>query len=295
MPKTTKPGHRGQTQPVALDRRIQTHWKQLPSSEQRIAEFLLNSPNYLVSHNATELAALANTSKAAVSRLIHRLGYRSFTDARQQARNAQDWGSPLYMGSEADTPDETLKGKLAKQFASESTNFDKTWRSLDDSTLTQAIALMTKARRVTVLGYRNSAYLAMYLTSQLGLLREAVSSAATNSDSLARALLDLEPEDLVVSVAMRRRVPELLKAHELIRRRQTPLVIITDPSGLSITHPSDLVITCHCQTQSLFDSYAAPMSVLNFLLGLTAQKLGDQARTRLRDAEAVHAELKDLI
>lgn len=295
MPKTTKLANRHTSKPMPLDKRIQAHWAHMPSSEQRIAEFLLNSPNYLVSHNATELAELSNTSKAAISRLINRLGYRSFTEARQQARAAQDWGSPLYMGSDADNPDQTLMGKLAQQFASESANFDKTWRALDEATLEKTVALLAQARRVTVLGYRNSAYLTMYLTSQLELLRDGVSSAATNSDSLARALLDLEPQDLVISIAMRRRVPELIKAHDLIRRQQTPLVIITDPSGMSITQPDDFVITCHCQTQSLFDSYAAPMSVLNFLLGLAAQKLGDRARTRLRDAEAVHTELKDLI
>lgn len=99
----------------------------MPASEQRIAELLLNAPGSLVSHNATELAELAKTSKAAISRLIHRLGYQSFAQARQQVRAAQDWGSPLYLGVGDEPLDQTNKGLLAQQFSVDSLNLDKTW------------------------------------------------------------------------------------------------------------------------------------------------------------------------
>lgn len=46
---------------------------------------------------------------------------------------------------------------------------------------------------------------------------------------------------------------------------------------------------------SLFDSYAAPMSVLNFLCSRVAADLGADARDRLAIIEDIHLELDDLI
>ena len=285
----------GRTKMPELDKRIEAHWQLMPTSEQRIAELLLNSPGSLVSHTATELAQLAKTSKAAVSRLIQRLGYASFNEARQQVRAAQDWGSPLYLGTEQNAEARTVKGELAQQFTADNVNLDKTWRAQDDKTLNRSVDVLCKANRVVILGYRNSAYLARYFATQLGLLRDQVILAAASNESLTTAIYGLHSNDLVVAVALRRRVPVLLKALALVREQGSPVMLLTDPSGLSIKSATDLVLPCHCQSRTIFDNYAAPMSLLNFLLGQVAVRLGDVGRARLRSIEKMHEDLNDLL
>lgn len=135
----------------------------------------------------------------------------------------------------------------------------------------------------------------MYFATQLSLLRDEVSVASTSSDSLVTSFYELDPSDLVIGVGLRRRVPMFMRALTLIRQKKVPLLIITDPSGLSLTKPSDLVMTCYCQSKALFDSYAAPMSVMNVVLGQVATQLGGKGRTRLRSIEDSHRALNDLI
>lgn len=275
--------------------RIQAHWAQLPSSEQRIAEFLLNSPGTLVSHTAGEMADLAKTSKAAVTRLIQRLGYTSFTEARQQARAAQDWGSPLYLESEPEPAEVSLKGKLAQQFRLEQTNLEQTWNAQTEVALRDSIKRLGRSNRVALIGFRNSAFLANYMAAQLDLLRHGVFVPKPSNDWMTSALYELSSNDLAVVVAFRRRVSVLPKALKILRQRNVPLLLITDSSGLALAEPSDLVIVCKCQSRGLFDSYGAPMSVINFLLSQVASVLGEHARARLRDIETLHVELQDLI
>jgi len=296
MPTKQPPQQKPANQPLALDKRLQTLFADMPLTEQKIATLLLNSPGLLVSHTATELATLAKTSKATVSRLIQRLGYDSFTQARQEARQAQDWGSPLYLAQdEAEDEPTALKAKLAKQFNANAANFDKTWRAQDDQTLLRSVAHIANAKRIVVLGYRNSAYLAMYLVAQLELLRKNVTLVTDTSDHLASALYELDSSDAVVVIGLRRRVPVLQRALSHLRQSKIPVVLITDPSGLAIAHPSDHVLTCHCHSATLFDNYAATMGLLNFLLGQVATKLGQSSRARLRDIENLHHNLDDLI
>jgi DNA-binding MurR/RpiR family transcriptional regulator len=275
--------------------RIQTHWAALPSSEQRIAEFLLNAPSTLVSHNAGEMADLANTSKAAVTRLIQRLGYATFTEARQQARAAQDWGSPLYIDIEQEPAERSLKAKLAQQFRLEQSNMEQTWNAQTETVLQQSVDRISQAGQVVLIGFRNSAVLATYMAAQLGLLRSRVTMPEPTNDWLTSALYELGPGDLAIVVAFRRRVSMLPKILKVLRQQKTPVLLITDSSGLGLADPSDLVITCKCQSSGLFDSYAAPTSMLNFLLAQVSVALGESARARLRDIEGLHSGLKDLI
>jgi DNA-binding MurR/RpiR family transcriptional regulator len=280
---------------LSLEKRLHDSIGEMPATEQRIAELLLHTPGLLVTHTATELAALASTSKAAVSRFIHRLGYRSFTEARQEARAAQDWGSPLYLGQSTQEEHDTLIAKLAQHVSNDSANLDKTQRAQDEDTLRHGVERLAHARRVVCLGYRNSAWHAMYASTQLELLRENVTLSTDGVDRLASSFYGLGTDDLALVIALRRRVPLLLEALDFLERQRVPVLLITDPSGLAIAKRSHHVLTCHCQSGALFDSYAASMSLLNFLVSETAKTLGQTGRSRLRDIEALHQNLDDLI
>jgi len=280
---------------LPLEKRLQNSIGEMPATEKRIAELLLESPGLLVTHNATELAALANTSKAAVSRFIHRLGYRSFIEARQEARAAQDWGSPLYLGQNHQAQPRTLTAKLAHHIGNDSANFEKTQRAQNEDTLRYGVERLAHARRVVCLGYRNSALHATYASTQLELLRDNVILSIDASDRLATSFYGLTAEDVVLVIALRRRVPVLLQALDFLEQQRVPVLLITDPSGLTIAKQSHHVLTCHCQSSGLFDSYATSMGLMSFLISETAKELGQAGRSRLRDIEALHQNLDDLI
>src|SRR5690606_22797890 len=85
----------------SLERLIRSSYHDLPDSQRRIADLILESPGEIAAFSATELAALAGSSKAAVTRLVQRLGFKNYEAARRAARDAQNWGSPLYLMSRA--------------------------------------------------------------------------------------------------------------------------------------------------------------------------------------------------
>ena len=76
---------------------IRKHFGALPKSERRLAELVLNFPGDLASYTATELAAIAEVSNAAVSRFVRRLGFANYDEMRRIARREQEEGAPLYL------------------------------------------------------------------------------------------------------------------------------------------------------------------------------------------------------
>jgi len=294
---TRKPAQERHARSAAssLEKRIRGCYESLPNSERQVADLLLDFPGQLATHSATEIAKLSGTSKAAVTRLVQRLGYATYAAARTEVRGAQQWGSPVYLDIPAGPAATAAPDALAAHMAADSEILRKTLESLAATNLETLTDAMCKARRVLVIGHRNSALLATYLRGQLGLLRSGVELTPMHGETLAEGLLGLGPEDLLLAVGFRRRVPAFLAALEIGRRTGTRIAVITDPSGAALARNADWVLPCHCRGASIFDSYVAAVSLINYLASQLATRIGQPARARLREIEALHEELGDLI
>ena len=134
-----------------LDGRIEALADILPDSERKLAELLTARPALLATHSATELAALAGSSKAAVTRFIQRIGYQSFANARREAREGQWQGSPAfqYAPNLSGIADEFVGKHLQCDLA----NIARTFERLNPETLAQAINAIVRSRRIAIIGY----------------------------------------------------------------------------------------------------------------------------------------------
>lgn len=279
--------------PSTLESRIRSAYDGLPGSETLVADVLLHHPGWLATHSATELAADAGASKAAVTRLVQRLGYASYAAARSEVRDAQRWGSPLYM--EGNTREEVGRhAALAEHIAADQQVLARTLASLAETDLDPVIQALGQARRIIVIGFRNSGWLATYARRQIGLLRPGVELAPMPTETLAESLVDLGPDDVLLAIGLRRRVPAFGAALRAAHAASARIVLLTDPSGAATLRFADWTLTCHNRGASRFDSYVAPVSLLNFLIEQLAQSMGDAGRARLQNAEHWHALLADL-
>lgn len=281
------------TEPVTLESRIRATYASLPGSETAVADVLLNHPGRLATHSATELAFDAGASKAAVTRLIQRLGYPSYAAARSEVRTAQNWGSPVYLESAVPA---TLgrHAAFATHVTADQQLLARTLNAISEKDLDHAVDALANARRVVVVGFRNSAWLAMYARSQIGLLRAGVELAPLPTETLAEGLVDLGRDDVVLALGLRRRIPTFAHALRAAHAASARIVLITDPSGAADLRFADWTLTCHCRGSSIFDSYAAAVSLLNFLASQLVQALGDAGRERLQGVEQWHGRLGDL-
>ena len=78
-----------------LDTRLRECYNELSPQEQRVASFIMDHFDDLMSYNSAELARLSGVSKATVSRLFKRLGYDRFKEMRDEVRTLRQSGMPL--------------------------------------------------------------------------------------------------------------------------------------------------------------------------------------------------------
>lgn len=292
-PRKTDKGLSVQREPKRLELRIEENYDSLPPAERRLGDLLKDFPGDIATYSATELATLAGTSKAAATRFFRRLGYSDFNEARRQIREARRWGSPLYTthtSQEAEKPTLAVSTHMER----ESVNLCRTLEGLRPDTLREVSTAISRARRVFVVGFRNSRIFADYLQSQLSVLRPDVHIFPAAGQTLGECIVDMGPEDILIIIGLRRRVSLISQLMKVALRLKTPILLITDPSASKISKVATWPITCQIRSTSVFDSYTPVISVLTLIVNLVMQENLEQSYERLKGIEEAHEVLDEL-
>lgn len=278
--------------PASLEGRIRQHWDQLSLHEQRLADILLAAPGQLAMNTATELAQSAGVSKATATRFFRHLGYESYDAARRQAREMQNSGSPLYLQAApgASPLDSLMQNHLEKEVA----NLVNTFRSLEGDELQSCVSAIANARRVVVMGWRHSQTIAMLIYRDLVHVHPDVRLLPRAGDSLAEHLAALGPNDVVICVGLRRRMPALEAAMSALNDLNVPMLYLSDVLAGKPARHARWVLRCHTDGSLIFDSTVALSGVCNLLCSLVARSMGKASSNHLATIETLHQSLDEL-
>ncbi|MDA0341374.1 MAG: MurR/RpiR family transcriptional regulator [Proteobacteria bacterium] len=278
------------TEPT-LEARIRDRYGELPRSERKIGDLIMDFPGQIASYSATELAELADASKAAVTRFSHRLGYGGFDAMRRAARDAQSAGSPLFLLSRDDQPRD-FADQVARHLRQDADLLAQSLNGLDPTTYEASVTAISQARRLLIVGWRNSHYLAGYLRWQLIQARANVELMPAAGETLAEGFADLGAADVLVVLGYRRRVVAVSKVIDLAVAQGARVLYFTD-AGAQATTAADWTVTCTIRGHDALDRYAGAMSLMHFYAMGVMRKMGAKGRGRLASIERAHEALHE--
>ncbi|AEG98737.1 MurR/RpiR family transcriptional regulator HpxU [Klebsiella aerogenes] len=273
-----------------LDERLKAQYASLSPQEQRVADFIVDHFDDLISYNSAELAQLSGVSKATVSRLFKRLGYEKYRDMRDELRTLRQSGMPLTDHREA-VQGNTL---LARHYKQEMANLTQWVNALDARQFAEAINALVKARRVVIIGMRNSWPLALHLRQQLLQARGQVVVLPQPGQSLSEELVDLCEEDIVVVMAFRRRPRIIRPLMQQLQQRGVPQLLICEPQAHSLFPLACWRLSAPLDSVSAFDSYASANSLINLLANALLHEILDSGRPRIHDIATLYQQLDEL-
>ncbi|MFM2482748.1 MurR/RpiR family transcriptional regulator [Celerinatantimonas sp. YJH-8] len=262
----------------ALSERITQHLAQLSPKERQLAEFLLTYESELAIYSSADMARLAQVSKPVVSRFFKRLGYDGFYQVREDLRRNRASGSPQLEQLCEHNLDEQLNAHQQQ----ESRNWQQTLVGLQGQPLEDITSSIMRAKRVLLIGLRNSYPIALHWREQLLQLRSNVWLLPHSGQTLSEELVGLEEQDLVIVVALRRR-PKLVKPLvQYLAKTPASLLLITDPSGVELATHANWTLPCYQLSPGGFASYASAMAMVSLLCNL-CQTQEQQPRIQLID------------
>ncbi|GLY63050.1 RpiR family transcriptional regulator [Pectobacterium carotovorum subsp. carotovorum] len=275
---------------MQIDERLRDRYSELSPQEQRVADFIFDHFDDLISYNSAELARLSGVSKATVSRLFKRLGYPSYRDMRDELRTLRQSGMPL-----ADNRD-AVQGNtlLARHYKQEMANLTQWINQIDPVQFGAVIQALMQAQRLCLIGLRNSYPVALHLRQQLLQIRQQVTLLAQPGQTLSEELVDLTAQDVVIVVAFRRR-PRLIQPLLVqLQKRGVPVLLLCEPQVSTLMSLATWLLCVPLDSVSAFDSYSSAMSLVNVISNALLHEMLRDGRQRIHQIADLYGELDEL-
>lgn len=272
--------------------RVRAALPQLPPTERRLGEFLLDFPGNLSSYAALEIAQLTGVSNATVTRFIRRLGYEGYEDARRHARQQEGSGSPLFLAASATqaTPTSDL---IAAHLRQASDNLATTIGQLSPEQLDAIAKALVGARQLLFVGYRQNRNFAAYLRWQLLQALPMPSQVIPGAgETLGEYVAQLSEQDVVIVFALRRSVPVVSEFTAQAKRQGAKLLCITDHASPAM--PADWLLRVHTSAPGPLDNHSALFMLSHLIATATLQQSGQPGRRRMAAIEAGHDALGEM-
>lgn len=272
--------------------RITSTYGELSPQEQRAADVVLEHLDDLAAYTSAELAEKAGVSRATFSRFYRHLGFESSHEVKELARVRRSQGIPVVVDGQGPQTSGHTGAKLhvAEEIRKLTVLFTpENLGRIDDLALG-----LTRARRVLVLGWRNSYPVALHLRTQLQQVRQDVRLAPLPGQTVGEELLDMGAQDLVIAIGCRRRPRGFQALLEGCAAAQIPVALIADPSARHLAGQVRHWVECPIDRSGAFDSYAAPFSLVAWLADAVLRNGDDRASQRVDQATEFFEDLEEL-
>ena len=202
----------------------------LPRQERKVALQAIQEPKKIQRLSINELAALAGTSNATVTRLVNRLGCANFYDFKLRL--------VTYEQVEPQESELTLAMQVQKFYEEVLT---QTRQRIDEQVLLEIVARISHCRRIYIFGLGSSGYTAKELTQRL--IRMGIAAfGMTESHSMYISSGIVEKDDVILALSSTGNTAEVNSAAKLGTQKGATLISITGIKDSPLYKLSDLAI-----------------------------------------------------
>lgn len=258
--------------------RIQEKLESLSKMERKTAECMAENQDKLIYSSITELAELAGTSEATVTRVCTKLGYSGFQALKVSvARELVSQQEKIHEDLKADSPPEMIIDKI---FSSAIHTLTMTRKALDGKAVAGSIDALCRARRIVVVGNGNSGAIA--LDAQHKFLRIGLNVSAYTDDHMQMiAVVSMTKEDVLIAISHSGSSRDVAEAMQLAKENGATVISITNNGISPVSKLADIRLYTYSQ-ETKYRTYAissrmAELTIIDTLYTGVSLRLGGKA------------------
>ena len=265
---------------------ISAKYQTFAPRQRKVAEYLFHNLDQAILLNSTQIAAKAEVSQATVTRFITALGFSGFSKFKRSIAQKllEDSSTSTRLVESA----KTLKGRTSvftDILRGDVENIDALSFQITEEIFEEAVTRLCSARAIYILGLRSSYALAFYLAFDLRFFLSSVKLIDLGVGDIPERLRNAGPPDVLVVISFKRYTRETVKITEKVKKKGVFVLGITNSELSPIAQMSDKVLIAETRIPAYFESFTAPMSLLNALITAIAIKKRKTALPVLNDLE----------
>ena len=249
-------------------------YDELTQSQKRIAEAIVEDPEFVAFATVDKMAARLGVSPSTVVRFAYRIGLNGYQDLQDRVRvlvRSQMRSNVLPAGGEPGLTTHLGDSVFARSFDHDLEILRRTIVGLNVEDLDRAVTILLEARRVYVVGGTTSHSVAYYAALALDRMRGEIHLLAGDPASAA-PLLSITDEDALLVLTFPPYAQGSLRITNWARSQGAQVVAVTDTPISPVGQRVDVVLPTLVSGLSTQNSFVAAMAVVNALLnGVVSQ------------------------
>ncbi|MCX7715016.1 MAG: MurR/RpiR family transcriptional regulator [Clostridia bacterium] len=246
---------------------LKSNMSQFSKRQRMIAQYILESYDRAAYMTAAKLSDEVGVSESTVVRFAAELGfdgYQSFQKILQEVTRTQ-----LTSVQRMEVASRRIGNRdiLTDVLNSDIDKIEKTLQEIDGEEFKNAVAALSEAKKIYIIGARSAASLAMFAGFYFNLIFDDVRLIQTTSASdLFEQILRVDKGDVVLGISFPRYSKSTIKALEYAKGRGAIVIGLTDGQNSPIVKESTYCLIAKSDMEAFVDSLVAPFSVLNALI-----------------------------
>lgn len=239
--------------------RIRNAYRDLPASEKKVADYVLDANSAVQFMSITQLAEEAGVADATVSRFCRSLELKGFNAFKLAIAN-HTARSAIHSSQSAET-DASIRTEVCR-LAEEAVH--QTIELLTDASIHQAVDLFEQSPRILCFGSGGSMILAQTFANLFSTVSSKFSSIA-DSHSQISATATMGPEDVIVLFSYSGSTTIGLQILELAKSRGIRTVLVTRYVKSPAAKLADVILCCG-SNETPFQSGSVPAKIAQLVV-----------------------------
>jgi DNA-binding MurR/RpiR family transcriptional regulator len=245
---------------------VRGKYDKLTNSQKRIAETIIEDPEFVAFATVDKLAARLDVAASTVVRFAYKLGLDGYQDLQERVRQQIRQQYRAVGDTDGATPTSHLAGTpFQESLDRDLAHLQRTARSLDRAVLDQAVTALADAEHVYITGDLTSYSLAHFTAIAVGRSRERVRLVQADAEG-ATALLEMGPDDVLLAYTFPPYSRNVLRVVESAVRRRTLTIGVTDAAISPVGQRVSIVLSAVASGIGPQNTLVSGMAVANVLV-----------------------------
>ena len=257
----------------------------MTKSERFVANYCLSNINDFAFDTLDVVAEKIGTSTTSVIRFCRRLdfsGYKEFQDnIRSGFKYSPDLPEKFKRTSNIKNCDELILKIASKSIEC----INKTFEEMYIERLSDAVNMISCAKRVFTFGMRESFALSHYAYTRFLTVRDNVNILNAGNNGEIETLLSLGKDDVCVIFLFHRYTKQAVEILNIIKEQNVKTILVTNAPFDDVKDIVNIVLPCFVDINAIKNSSVAPVCLTDYLCNALAIEKGDETLEYMKKSE----------
>lgn len=245
---------------------IKKRFVRLSKGQRKVAQFVMDNPNTVIANGAAEVGRLANVSESTVIRFCYAMDLSGYVELQEEIRGyvmSQDVGTNL---QSTYTGKVLTNSNFSKIMQRDSRNIQETIQLISDQQIQKSSKWMHEADNIYILGTRQAASVANWLSNTLKTLRSNIKQLLIDSDEMMNQINNMGERTTLIVISFDKQLKDIQTIVEIARMKKVKIIAITGTAFSPVREYANILFALGTNKHSSLDIVPVLFSFLHALL-----------------------------